>query len=847
MGPPRKSFQRWFRLPPSVAAVAHKSFRLPESRPHYLPRKDFHTAHVKIELTLDFVRKRLSGACTLYVEAVRPGLSRVWLDARELDITKVTVDKAPAEYEYDNSILDIALPAVKEKHTIRVEYSATPRDGVYFVGPDKEYPEKEVQAWSHCETEAARYWYPCFDHPSDKSSSELVLAVPKGLRVISNGKLVSVKEEGQRSIYHWKEDLPHSTYLTSFVAGNFGEITQEADGVKLHYYFPESKRDDVLRYFGETPKMVEIFGELTGVKYPYEKYDQTTVEDFVVGGMENFNATTLSTNYYPDATSEEDFQTSYSAPHVNAVDLVAHELAHQWFGDLVTCLDWAHAWLNEGFATYFQVLYIEKSRGVDQMRWDLNSRAEEYFEEDEAEYRRPIVEREYVWPDDLFDEHLYPKSGSMLHELRFLMGDEAFFKGINSYLKSFSYSNPDTHDFAKSMVNSSGLPLEDFFEQSFFKPGHPEFEAAYSWEEEKRTATLRVKQVQHTEDGSPIFNLPCEIVFYVGGERLRFLVTLDSAEQTLTFLLPSKPSVVEFDPQRWLLKKIRFNKSVDLLLSQLDISKDAWSRAEAAKGLGKLKSNKAVAGLKTAATKEQFWHVRASAFEALGEIGTEDALQALEDAGVPVNRWVRRGLAKALGEFKQEKARKLLIGLLKKDESPYVRCEAALALAKSWPEGALPHLKETMRAHSPNETLAEACLEAMGKLSDEEVKGIIKERLLYGNPTRVRIGALKAIKGRGFILDEEVPLLKDFLLHDKEHRVRLYLVNQLVRTLGDRRFTEEVREASMVDQELKVRRKALETYHELAGSAENSAALSKARREMEELREENRRLAQSAG
>jgi aminopeptidase N len=831
-----------------MVTVTHKSFRLPESRPHYPPQNDFHTTHVKLELALDFAKKSISGACTLTVEPVRSGLGRIRLDAQELDLGRVLVDNAPADYEYDGSILDVTLPGSKGgKHTIRVEYVATPKDGVYFTGPDRENPEKEVQAWSHSEAEAARYWYPCLDHPSEKSSSELVLAVPRGYRVISNGKLVSVKDAGESSVYHWKEDLPHSSYLTSFVAGKFEEIRQEADGIKLHYYFPESKRADVLRYFGETPKMIEVFSELTGVKYPYEKYDQTTVQDFVSGGMENFNATTMSTSYYPDAGSEEDFQTSYSSPHVNAVDLVAHELAHQWFGDLVTCSDWAHAWLNEGFAVYFQVLYIEKSRGVDQMRWDLNSRVEEYFEEDETEYRRPIVDRDYVWPEDLFDEHLYPKGASMLHELRFIMGDEAFFKGIESYLKSFAYSNADTHDLMKSMVNSSGLQLEEFFEQSFFKAGHPEFELSYSWDDEKRAATLHVRQAQKTDDATPVFKLPCEIVFYVEGERLRFVVLLDSAEQTLTFMLPSKPSVVEFDPQRWLLKKVKFDKSIDLLLNQLEKSKDAWSRAEAAKDLGKLKSNKAIAGLKAAALGEQFWHVRANALEALGDIGTEDALKVLEYVGATDNRRVRRGLAKALGEFKQEKARTLLLDLLKKDESPYVRCEAALALAKSWPEGALPHLKEAMKVHSPNETLAEACLDAMGKLRNDEVTSIVRESILYGNPTRVRIGAMKAIKGRGFVLDEEVPKLKEILLHDKENRVRLYLINQLVRPLGDKRFIEEVREASRTDPELRVRRKALETYHELASSAEHSATLSKLRTEVEELKEENRKFARAAG
>ncbi|MDA4126146.1 MAG: M1 family aminopeptidase [Thaumarchaeota archaeon] len=830
-----------------MVSVAHKSFRLPESRPHYLPEKDFHTTHVKIELALDFAKKRISGACTLTVEPIKSGLGRIRLDARELDIGGVSVDNMPAEYEYDDVVLDVHLPnTVDGRRTIRVEYSSTPRDGVYFTGPDKEHPEKEVQAWSHSEAEAARYWYPCFDHPSEKSSSELVITVPKGFRVISNGKLLSVKEAGEGSVYHWKEDLPHSSYLTSFVAGKFGEITQEADGVKLHYYFPESKRADVLRYFGETPKMIEVFGELTGVKYPYEKYDQTTVQDFVSGGMENFNATTFSTIYYPDAESEEDFQTSYSSPHVNAVDLVAHELAHQWFGDLVTCSDWAHAWLNEGFAVYFQVLYIEKTRGVDQMRWDLCSRVEEYFEEDETEYRRPIVEREYVWPDDLFDEHLYPKGASMLHELRFVMGDEAFFKGINFYLKSFRLSNADTHDLMKSMVTASGLQLEEFFEQSFHKSGHPEFEVSYSWEAERRMATMRVRQAQKTDGGTPVFKLPCEIVFYVEGKRLRFVVLLDSAEQTLTFMLPSKPSAVEFDPQRWLLKRVKFDKTIDLLLNQLEMSQDAWSRAEAAKDLGKLRSSKAIAGLKAAVLREQFWHVRASALEALGDMGTENALNALVDVGVPENRRVRRGFAKALGGFKNEKARALLLGMLKKDESPYVRCEAALALAKAWPEGALPHLKEGMKAHSPNETLAEACLDAMGKLSDEEVKKIVKGCLPYGNPTRVRIGALKAIKGRGYILDEEVPTLKDILLHDKEFRVRLQVVNQLVRPLGDRRFMDEVREASKTDQELRIRRKALETYYELANAAEYSAVAAKLRLEVEELKEDNRKLSRAA-
>ena len=829
-----------------MTSPPHKSFLLPESRPHYPPRRDYHTSHIKIDLALDFEKKSIAGACTLDIEPIRNDLGWARFDAREMTIRSVDVDGHQAGFEYDNSTLSVALEG-GGNHTVRVEYSAVPSDGVFFTGPDKEFPDKEVQAWTHSEAEAARFWYPCHDHPGDRSTTEVVITVPKGFRVISNGKLLSVTQSGEGATYHWKEDVAHVTYLTSFIAGKFGEIVQEADGVELRYNFPESKREDVLRYFGETPQVIKVLGELAGMKYPYEKYDQTTVEDFVAGGEENINATTLAMNYYPDASSEEDFSTSYATAHTRPVDLVSHEAAHQWFGDLVTCSDWAHAWLNEGFASYFQELYLEKTRGPDEMLWHLDTRTADYFDEDADEYRRAIVERNYVWPDDLFDAHLYPKGASRLHELRFLMGDEAFFRGIASYLKSFAHSVADTDDFRKALERSSGLQLEEFFEQAFFKPGHPEFEASYLWDETGKVATVRVKQVQRTDDGTPIFKLPCELVFYVGGERRSFRVALDSADQTLTFSLPSRPTIVEFDPRRWLLKRLKFERGLDLVLNQLAGSQDPWSRAEAAKELGKMKSGMAVEGLANAAAQDSFWLVRARAFRALGDIGTESALHAVLRNGTPKDRKVRRGFVEALGNFKDERARSLIVKLLKEDESPYVKCEAALSLAKSWPEGALPLLMEAMKAHTPNETLGEACLAAMGKVKGDEVNQVIRESLAYGRATRVRVGALKAIKERGEILDSEVPLLKGILEDQRDFRVTLYAVNNVIRPLGDRRFAEVLRKVARTHREGKVRRKALETGYELLASAEASTALARLRAEVEELREENRRLGRTAG
>jgi aminopeptidase N len=819
---------------------------LPESKPHYAPPKEFRTLHRKIELSVDFQRKSISGSCTLDVDPVQQGLREVHLDARELDVNSCTIDGTKVDFEYDNAVLSIPLPDKIRLRSIRVDYSATPKEGLYFTAPDAEHPEKEVQAWTHSEPESARFWFPCHDHPSDKSSSEMTIRVPKGFRVISNGRLISEREEGDSAVFHWREDIPHSCYLTSFVAGKFGQITQEVHGIKLHYNFPESKRADVLRYFGETPRVIEVLEELTGMKYPYEKYDQTTVQDFFAGGEENLNATTLSMNYYPEAGTEEDFQPMYSSPFSSAVGLVAHEAAHQWYGDWVTCSDWAHAWINEAWATYLESLYMERSRGADQMRWEMRAREVDYFEEDETEYRRPIVDREYVWPHDVFDHTTYRKGASMLHELRYIIGDDAFLRGTAEFLKRHAKACADTDDMRKTMEVVSGLQLEEFFEQAFLKPGYPEFRVEYAWDNATKAATLRIKQEQDTADGTPIFKLPCDIVFYVGGARKKFRTMLDSAEQSLVFSLDAKPSVVEFDPEGWLLKRLKFEKTFDLLENQLAQSQNAWSRAEAATALGKTASERAIPALRSAAKKEQFWDVRGCALRALGEIGSDAALAALLEVGVPSDRWVRRALAKALGSFKDERARRLLVLFLESDESPYVRCEAALSLGKSWPEGALPYLKKAMGVHSPNETLAEACLEAMGKLKDEDVKQIVDGSLSYGRPTRIRVGALKAIKARGRIVDDELPLLKDILLRDNEYRVRLYLVSDLLRELADSRFVDVLAEVSKTDSNASVRRKALETYHELRGGLQQSTGLARLRAEVEELKEENRRLAGAA-
>ncbi len=438
-----------------------KSFHVPGARRHYMPDREFQTDHIKVEIKVDPEKKSIEGSCYLKITPLRNDLAAIHLDAVEMRVSRVQLDGAKARFDHDGERLTIraGTPLSTTAHLVAVDYSANPTHGAYFVHPDDKYPDKPVQVWTQCEAEAARYWYPCYDHPNDKSASETVITVPEGFEVISNGRLVSQTASEGWTTYHWHESAPHSAYLNSFVVGKFVRVDDKAGRVPLQYYAPEQKQADIMRYFGQTPDMMRTFVEITGIEYPYEKYAQVAVHDFIYGGMENISATTLVDTRFPDERSEEDYSSRYSRPDKNHIELVAHELAHMWFGDLVTMRHWSHSWLNEGFATYMEALYHERRYGLDEFGQNMDFKARSYFEEDEGRYRRAIVENDYVYADDVFDACTYEKGAWMIHQLRGILGDERFFTGTREYLKRFAYGNAETNDYQAGDGGSQrGLP-----------------------------------------------------------------------------------------------------------------------------------------------------------------------------------------------------------------------------------------------------------------------------------------------------------------------------------------------------------------------------------------------------
>jgi aminopeptidase N len=643
------------------------------------------------------------------------------------------------------------------------------------------------------------------------------------------------------------EDIPHSTYLNSFAAGKFGMTEETADGVPLQYYFPESKRADAPRLFGLTPNMLKVFESLTGVKYPFEKYSQIAVHDFPIGGMENVSATTLTDTRFPDAKSEEDYASKYSRPDRNHIELVAHELAHMWFGDLVTAKHWSHLWLNEGFATYFQALYTEARYGKDEFRYDMVSKAKGYFEDDETMYARAIVDDTYVYADDVFDGYAYEKAAWMIHQLRYVLGDDLFFKATGEYLRRYARANADTHDCMMVMEEVSGLSLEGYFEQAFYKAGHPEFEVSYSWDEGTRTAEMAVKQTQHRDELTPVFALPCELVFYVEGvggvSRLAKRIQLHSQEERYHFELPGKPTVVEFDPEEWLLKKMKFEKPLSMLLTQLSESRDASSRMRAAEGLSFHKNDPVVVeALEKAAHNDREHHsVRSEAAKSLGKIGSKKALEALMGLIGIEQRRVRRAVVAALGEFRDMSVSAPLSAALRGDESPYVQCQAALSYGKAGMQDSYEILTAAVGTPSPQDLVSEACLEALGYVKEPRTRDFLRKHLSYGRPTRARVGVLKAFSRLGWLEEIDVALLKDLLAYDKEYSVRAEVL-ETISDLLDRRLLASVRGAAENDVDPRIKRRAMDVALRLSDASSVEKALSEVKDDLERVKSENRDL-----
>jgi aminopeptidase N len=729
--------------------------------------RTFRLHHLVLEIAIDDEAKTVSGTATHRLSPINDGLREMTLDAAELTIRRVEADGKALEWETAGDALTIRLPRARkagEPFEIRIGYEAKPRKGMYFMGPDKAYPKRARIAWTQGEDQDNRYWFPSYDYPNQRFTSEVLATVDAKYEALSNGRLVKVTEDKRRGTktFHWSLEKPHSNYLIALAVGAFDSKEWDADGVPVQAYAAKGLGPFLDRCFRNVPDMVRYFSKVTGLPYPWPRYAQVCVPEFVVGGMENTSITLLYEYCLTDEKAYDDYRPE---------SLLAHELAHQWFGDWLTTKSWGHIWLNESFATYFDILWFEHFYGPDEALMRREDDRSAYFEEAGEAYTRPIVTHRFLEPSDLFDRHTYEKGGQVLHMMRHDLGDDLWWKGIRHYVAKHGSQNVETSDLRIAIEEATGRNLDTFFDQWIHHAGHPELEVSWSWDEKARQVALKIKQAQEVKDLVPLFKLTADVELHSGDRVLRERVRMERAEEVVHLDAPKRPDAVLFDPDNVILKRLTFKKEKAELLWILAHSKGAWPRIEACRGLGTFLADPAVVeALHRALTKDGFWGVRRAAAAALGEIGSPEARDALLDGAKDKDSRVRRGTYRALGSFRNDEiAFKVLAKAYTEDGWYYPMATSAMALSETRHPKAFETIVKGMDRPSQAEMLTRHACAALASLRDERGIEVLMERTANGRPELVRYAAASALgklaayhdKRRDDVLEHLTSLFRD--------------------------------------------------------------------------------------
>jgi aminopeptidase N len=720
---------------PRASASSAETLRTAVDRP--IDIKD-----IRLDLRIDIPKKTVDSKATLKVRSLRP-IKSISLDAVDFEVKKVamsagTEESKPARYNHDGKKLMIQLdspwPAGRDG-TIHVVYRVRePKQGLHFFAPGKADPEIPLEVWSQGEPISNRYWIPCLDEPDQRQTTELVVTVPRGFDVVSNGKLIERKDNpsAQTVTFDWRQDKPHPSYLVTLVVGQFDVVREEWDGIPVEYYVPKGHKDDVTRSFGRTREMLSYFSKIFGVHYPWDKYAQVVAYQFG-GGMENTSATTLGEFALKDERSMLDSTPDW---------LISHELAHQWWGDLLTCRDWAHLWLNEGFASYSEALWDEHQSGADEYAYNMFGKAGGAIGGGKG---RPVVDRRYRTPSSMFDGRAYPKGAWILHMLRQRLGDEAFWRGIQRYGNEHRLQSVETADFRRTMERETGRNLERFFYDWTERAGSPAVEVTSEYLPEVQQARVTVKQ---TQAGEP-FEFPLPIVVYGAGDAEPTTVEMEitGKEHSLSIPLPAAPKFVDVDPNQSVLTELKETKGRDLWKEQLRESPSIVSRIRAVRHFAESKSDPDRELLAQVLTGDKFYGVQVEAARALGKSGGDISREALIRGIQHPHPKVRRACLGNLGGFGRNDAVAAALKevLLKGDPSYAVESAALSAYAKQGAKDAVAVVSPWLARPSQNDVLRSAALSALGDTKDLSALEALLDWAQPGKPRNSRTAALQAL------------------------------------------------------------------------------------------------------
>jgi aminopeptidase N len=708
----------------------------------YAPSRDYHLQNVRVSLHFDLDQRKVIGDVTHTLSTLRDGVTHLDFDCAELTVSSARVNGKNATFDLGNDKLRVQLaqPAKSgEKFEVELKYEGKPTSGLFFILPDKDDPRRAREIWTQGEAEDTHHYIPIYDYPNDRTTSEMILTVPGDWLTVSNGKLLGVQDapNGQKT-WTWRQSLPVSTYLISFVAGEYKEKKDTWRNIPITYNVPRGMEDTIDPTFSHTKEMLTFFSDRFGVPYPWEQYAQTAVDDFVASGMENVSATTLA--------ARDILHSEFASEKPEAVDgLISHEMTHQWFGDLVTCKDWTNTWLNEGFATFGATLWEEHYYGVDASSFRYWREQNSWMQSREL-YPIPIVTRE-INDSVEYVGNVYDKAGWVIHMLREEMGDEAFFRALKHYLETNRLQNVVSADLAKAIEESSSRNVDQFFDQWIYGAGAPRFAVRSNYDDAGKKVSISVKQTQKIEEHVGLFRVPIEVSITTSSGEKAFPIEVSKADETFSFPVDGPPLMVLFDKGDKILKSVDFQKSPEEWIRQLQTAPDVPDRADAAQALGNLRDIEAAANaLGEAALHDKFWGVREEALRSLGRISSPQARKQVLAALSNEQPWVRAVAVDQLGKFRgDEEIAKRLQNIFKDDKAYSVRSAALQSLALDKAPNAESILEKTLTISSPDDVLRSAALRAMGSLGDNSVVPALVEWSSPGKSSALRgvaIGSL---------------------------------------------------------------------------------------------------------
>jgi aminopeptidase N len=831
-------------------AQDRRAFPLPGSQPQYGPDRPVRVLNINLHLEPDLEKHSIEGICTTRVEAVDEGIDRITLDAVDMDILDVRSGSEVLEHERRTGSLMIRFEQPLrggEQLEFAVKYRVVkPTRGAYFTEPDKANPKKPRQLWTQSQDSDARYWFPCVDYPDNKQTSTTTVVVRKGLFALANGALKERRDDAKTTTFVYHQEIPHPTYLFTLVVGEFSEIAQTGAEVPVFYYVAPGREADGERSFGATPRMIQAFNDFIGVDYPFARYSQIAVADFIFGGMENTAATTQTDRTLHDERAHLDFS---SEP------LVSHELAHQWFGDLLTTRDWAHAWLNEGFATYFEAVWYEASRGWDEYAYHVVQMVRNYFAEDDERYRRPVVFNRFINPVEIFDRHLYEKGGAVLHMLRGTLGHDRFRRAIHRYVEDNRGGSVETIDLVRAIEHASGRNLRGFFEQWISRGGYPELEIGYKYDAERKSAIVDIRQKQKVDDENPAFRFDLNVGFLStkhapsalerdagdteleGEHRVRLEIT--RAQESFAIPVSEEPSLVRIDPGAYVLGKFEYKLGPDMLARILRTEPDIVARIRAAQALAKEGGRNARETLAGVLETEPFWGVSVAIARALAQTHAPWAKDALLQARKHPHPKARRGVAEALGAFSRDpNVASALIEMLD-DASYFVVATALISLGKTRDPRAGEVLMRYLSTSSWSDTIAGGAARGLAELGDVAAVQPLIAATRDDRSDELRRAALGALARLYHLLDERKPSIVEAIIEafdDDDLLVRLAAVSA-AEHLGESATIPALRRLSGLDGDGRIRRSALEAIERIGEAQRTPPELAKLRTEVEELRE----------